>query len=158
MASRTLPSTPAYSYACSYAYSTVVAPASTPVSSPLPIQSEPTASTSTLETETTTTPPTPKSSAPTGNEPEPKLLSYFVRRTAGGELPVYVDVLHGGSKRLTLIRKVDGNLEISFQALRQDLSQYLVGVPNYIKPHARQVVVKGDYVRQTKEWLAAMGF
>ncbi|SCZ96064.1 BZ3500_MvSof-1268-A1-R1_Chr8-1g09980 [Microbotryum saponariae] len=151
MAGRTLPSTPAYSYA----YSTVVAPAPTPVSSPLPIHSEPTASTSTLETETTTTPPTPKkSSAPTGNEPEPRLLSYFVRRTAGGELPVYVDVLHGGSKRLTLIRKVDGNLE----ALRQDLSQYLVGVPNYIKPHARQVVVKGDYVRQTKEWLAAMGF
>ncbi|SCV67264.1 BQ2448_5910 [Microbotryum intermedium] len=144
LASRPLASTPSYSYA----YSTVVAPALTPVSSPLPIQSEPTQSTSSLETATK-----PKTT-PNRREPGPRMLPYFVRRTAGGELPVYVDVLHGGSKRLTLIRKIDGDLE----ALKRDLSQYLVGISNYVKPHARQVVVKGDYVRQTKEWLAAMGF
>lgn len=46
--------------------------------------------------------------------PPPKLLSYYVPRTAGGELPVYGDVK--GMRYETICRKVDGNVEVGSPA------------------------------------------
>lgn len=44
------------------------------------------------------------------------------------------------------------------QALQRDLASYLTDVPSHVKPAAGQVVLRGDWVRETKEWLAAKGF
>ncbi|GAA5873986.1 hypothetical protein JCM3774_004059 [Rhodotorula dairenensis] len=79
---------------------------------------------------------------------------YFVPRTAGGELPVYSDIRNGGSRVYTIVRKTRGNLA----ALQHDLASYLTDVPSHVKPAAGQVVLRGDWVRETKEWLAAKGF
>lgn len=49
--------------------------------------------------------------------PAPQLLSYFVARTASGELPVYSDVKSGGQRLNTLVRKVDGNIEVRLLSL-----------------------------------------
>jgi large subunit ribosomal protein L49 len=44
------------------------------------------------------------------------------------------------------------------QALQRDLASYLTDVPSHVKPAAGQIVLRGDWVRETKEWLAAKGF
>ncbi|GAA5892251.1 hypothetical protein JCM8208_001493 [Rhodotorula glutinis] len=98
--------------------------------------------------------PAPRSSAPApAQEAAPKKLAYFVPRTAHGELPVYTDYKNGGSRVLTIVRKAQGNVE----ALRADLAEYLTA-PSLVKAAQGQVVFAGDYVRETKEWLAARGF
>ena len=33
-----------------------------------------------------------------------------------------------------------------------------IGAPRHVKPAAGQIVLRGDWVRETKEWLAAKGF
>ncbi|BGP53279.1 hypothetical protein JCM8202_002604 [Rhodotorula sphaerocarpa] len=91
------------------------------------------------------------SSVPPASETAPP---YFVPRTAGGELPVYSDIRNGGSRVTTIVRKTRGDLA----ALQRDLATYLTDVPSYLKPSAGQIVLRGDWVRETKEWLAAKGF
>jgi len=44
------------------------------------------------------------------------------------------------------------------QDLRRDLGEYLQDVPSFTKVGSRQVVLKGDWVREVKEWLSARGF
>ncbi|KAI5292286.1 hypothetical protein KEM52_006470 [Ascosphaera acerosa] len=48
-------------------------------------------------------------------------LPYFVRRTAGNQLPVYTDTKAGGTLQQTKIQKIEGSLE----ALRDQLAQEL---------------------------------
>ncbi|TKA53289.1 hypothetical protein B0A53_04307 [Rhodotorula sp. CCFEE 5036] len=93
----------------------------------------------------------PLSATPPASETAPP---YFVPRTAGGELPVYTDIRNGGSRVYTIVRKTRGDLS----ALQRDLASYLTDVPSHVKPAAGQIVLRGDWVRETKEWLAAKGF
>ncbi|GAA6005487.1 hypothetical protein JCM10207_002998 [Rhodosporidiobolus poonsookiae] len=82
-------------------------------------------------------------------------LSYYVPRTRFGELPVYSEIKNGGTRFLTVVRKAEGDVE----ALRRDLSAFLShSVPLFVKPQTGQVVIRGEWVRETKEWLAAKGF
>ncbi|GAA5937740.1 hypothetical protein JCM3775_002117 [Rhodotorula graminis] len=101
--------------------------------------------------------PARRDASPSAPEPAheaaPPKLAYFVPRTAHGELPVYTDYKNGGSRVLTIVRKAQGNVE----ALRSDLAEYLTA-PSLTKPAQGQVVFVGDWVRETKEWLAARGF
>ncbi|GAA5850763.1 hypothetical protein JCM9279_003912 [Rhodotorula babjevae] len=98
--------------------------------------------------------PAPRSAAPApAQESVQDKLAYFVPRTAHGELPVYTDYKNGGSRVLTIVRKAQGDVE----ALRADLAEYLTA-PSLVKAAQGQVVFSGDYVRETKEWLAARGF
>ncbi|KAL8278037.1 hypothetical protein RQP46_009497 [Phenoliferia psychrophenolica] len=100
--------------------------------SPLPIPS------------TSTLPPTPALSTP----------AYSIKRTSSGFLPVYMDVKSGGQRLTTIVRKVDGDLN----ALRRDLTEAMPNIQVYTKPAARQVVLRGDWVQETKEWLGERGF
>ena len=72
----------------------------------------PLASTSTLPPSAPPTPATPPTDA-LSLEPdvEPRLLSYFIPRSAAGGLPVYSELKNGGQRVLTVVRKVDGNIE-----------------------------------------------
>ena len=97
---------------------------------------------------------------------------------------MYTDIRNGGSRVYTIVRKTRGDLSVrprsphwhlSFahhlsemdadflgrsdaQALQRDLASYLTDVPSHVQPSAGQIVLRGDWVRETKEWLAAKGF
>ncbi|GAA5971248.1 hypothetical protein JCM11641_008281 [Rhodosporidiobolus odoratus] len=118
---------------------------------------------SSVATQTSATPASPVDAAPV--EPQavasPSAPKYYVPRSRFGELPVYSDVKNAGTKYLTVIRRAEGDVE----ALRRDLSAFLSPSSSpsnatsfWTKPQARQVIIKGDWVRETKEWLAAKGF
>ncbi|BGP13069.1 hypothetical protein JCM10213_000927 [Rhodosporidiobolus nylandii] len=116
----------------------------------------PSSSPSTASPVASTSSATPEApvAAQDGQAAEPE-LAYYVPRSRFGELPVYSDIRNAGTKVLTIIRKAEGDVE----ALRRDLSSFLTpAAQTYIKPQGRQIVVKGDWVRETKEWLAAKGF
>jgi len=40
---------------------------------------------------------------------------YFVERTTNGMLPVYSDIRNGGTQVLTLVRKIQGDAEVSLR-------------------------------------------
>lgn len=120
-----------------------------------------------------TTEASPVASTSSLPEAVPKLLPYYIPRTASNGLPVYGEIKSGGQRFLTIVRKVDGNVEVRFspplplgraelmrgvQALKRDLQEHLPHVDAYVKVQARQVVLKGDWVKESKEWLAARGF
>jgi hypothetical protein len=143
---------------------------------------------------TSTLPAIPTPTTPSPTREEPRLLSYHVKRSPSDQLPVYADYKSGGQRVYTIVRKINGNLEVSplfllpllisspvvssllhcttrsmisstdtttnesKKALRKDLEELLPGVQSHVKPQARQVVLRGDVVRITKEWLGAKGF
>ncbi|ORY04815.1 hypothetical protein K493DRAFT_296788 [Basidiobolus meristosporus CBS 931.73] len=84
----------------------------------------------------------------------PADIKYFVKRTSGKSLPVYSDIKNGGTRFLTIVRRVEGDLD----KLRQDLST--VAPSEYITINRRtsQIVVKGNYVREVRKWLTEKGF
>ncbi|KTW27788.1 hypothetical protein T552_02228 [Pneumocystis carinii B80] len=84
------------------------------------------------------------------------LRAYFVRRTRFGSLPVYLDIKGGGTKYLTLIRKVEGNAYELCKKLEKDLklSQKELFVNNLTK----HVIIKGSRVNEVKRILIRDGF
>ncbi|GAA5923924.1 mitochondrial 54S ribosomal protein mL49 IMG2 [Sporobolomyces koalae] len=114
-----------------------------------------------LSTVSPSTPSEPSSPVASGSsvvggsvqgEPESK---YFVPRSQFGELPVYSDVRNSGTRVLTVVRKVHGDVS----ELHKDLSRFLhPSTQLYTKPQTQQVVIRGDWVREVKEWLASRGF
>ncbi|GAB5585220.1 54S ribosomal protein img2 [Umbelopsis nana] len=82
---------------------------------------------------------------------------YIITRTdASGSLPVYLDVKNGGTRSLTIIRRVQGDAEALRQevaALFPDTSKNFVTV----NPINNQVIIKGAYVNDIKQWLAQKG-
>ncbi|KAK4703287.1 large subunit ribosomal protein L49, partial [Phenoliferia sp. Uapishka_3] len=98
--------------------------------------------------------PTPSTSTLPPPEEQPTLLPYSLKRTPSGFLPVYVDVKSGGQRLSTIVRKIDGDVE----ALRRDLAEAMPSVQAYTKPAARQVILRGDWSKETKEWLGDRGF
>ncbi|GAA5964804.1 hypothetical protein JCM3765_002562 [Sporobolomyces pararoseus] len=118
------------------------------LSSSIPTPSSP----SSAEQQPPTTFTSGSAASTVGGEVESK---YFVPRSQFGELPVYSDVRNGGTRVLTIIRKVHGDVS----ELHKDLSEFLQSsTTSFVKPQSQQVVVKGDWVREVKEWLAHRGF
>lgn len=133
----------------------------------------------TLATEDPDSPPelpTPSTSSGGGTLLRPT-LAYFIPRLKSptGDLPVYSDIRNGGSTYLTIIRKVEGDLNVCIpccsvasccltlewfalpQALSKDLSDALQ-LPSVVKQGARQVVFRGDVRLPVKMWLEDRGF
>lgn len=67
------------------------------------------------------------SSNPAQQVPRPKLVQYpyYVPRNARGSLPVYSDIRNNGTRVLVLIRNVEGNVEVSAQAISFDIFLYI---------------------------------
>ncbi|GAA6011417.1 hypothetical protein JCM11491_002776 [Sporobolomyces phaffii] len=100
-------------------------------------------------------PPTPVASGSATVGAAEVESKYFVPRSQFGELPVYSDVRNGGTRVLTVIRKVHGDVS----GLHKDLSHFLhPSTTSYTKPQTQQIVIKGDWVREVKEWLSTRGF
>ncbi|XP_040009957.1 mitochondrial ribosomal protein L49, partial [Xiphias gladius] len=100
--------------------------------------------------------PTPSGWTPPADSPPP--LPYMIRRSRMHNIPVYTDLTHG-SRRTTLVRKVEGDI----WALEKDVKQYLEEVtgrelPTQVNEVTMTLKVKGHFDKELKEWLASKGF
>lgn len=100
--------------------------------------------------------PTPSGWIPPADSPPP--LPYMIRRSRLHNIPVYTD-LTSGSRKTTLVRKVEGNI----WALEKDVKQYLKEVtgkelPTQVNEVTMTLRVKGHFDKELKEWLAQKGF
>lgn len=79
--------------------------------------------------------------------------SYFVERSATGNLPVYSDFKRGG-KVVTEIRKIHGDPV----QLRNDLQARLTHIPKdsfRVMMQAKKIVIEGEVVKQVKNILSS---
>ncbi|GAA5847927.1 hypothetical protein JCM5353_004483 [Sporobolomyces roseus] len=121
-------------------------------SSPSSLSSIPPSASTSSATELPPTPIASGSATSNGGEIESK---FFVPRSQFGELPVYSDVRNGGTRTMTVVRKIHGDVN----ALHQELSAFLdPSTTSFTKPQTQQIVIKGDWVREVKEWLSNRGF
>ncbi|XP_070767003.1 large ribosomal subunit protein mL49 [Enoplosus armatus] len=100
--------------------------------------------------------PTPSGWNPPADSPPP--LPYMIRRSRMHNIPVYTDFTHG-SRRTTLVRKVEGDI----WALEKDVKQYLREVtgrelPTQVNEVTMTLKVKGYFDKELKEWLTSKGF
>ncbi|KAJ1956432.1 hypothetical protein DL89DRAFT_268978 [Linderina pennispora] len=87
---------------------------------------------------------------------EQKLVTYpyFINRTRFQTLPVYTDIRNAGTRTLTLVRRIDGDVE----ALRKDLAAALEDNTIEIRKVSRQIVIRGNRISEVREWLTKKGF
>lgn len=88
-----------------------------------------------------------------GNENTRPTGTYFVERSATGNLPVYSDTKGGGNKLVTEVRRVQGDV----LALRNDLQAALPYIPRdnwKVLLQSRKIIIKGDAVKQVKSVLS----
>ncbi|KAJ1948198.1 mitochondrial 54S ribosomal protein img2 [Linderina macrospora] len=87
---------------------------------------------------------------------EQKLVAYpyFINRTRFQTLPVYTDIRNAGTRTLTLVRRIDGDVE----ALRNDLAAALEDNTVEIRKVSRQIVIRGNRINEVREWLTKKGF
>ncbi|KAK2850958.1 hypothetical protein Q5P01_007234 [Channa striata] len=107
------------------------------------------------------TPPKHAGPTPSGWIPpadSPPTLPYMIRRSRMHNIPVYTDLTHG-SRKTTLVRKVEGDI----WALEKDVKQYLKEVtgkemPTKVNEVTMTLTVKGLFDKELKQWLASRGF
>ncbi|XP_005804926.2 39S ribosomal protein L49, mitochondrial [Xiphophorus maculatus] len=106
-------------------------------------------------------PPKHVGAAPSGWTPpaeSPPPLPYMIRRSRMHNIPVYSDLTHG-NRRMTLVRKVEGDI----WALEKDVREYLRQVtgkelPTQVNEVTMTLKVKGHFEQELKDWLASKGF
>lgn len=103
-----------------------------------------------------------KSSYPSGylpSKPEAADHPYFITRTRNHMLPIYLNLTFRGQRRISLIKKIDGDI----WQLNDELKQYLQNKYNKIiatRVHELlgTIEVKGDYVIDLRNWAYSKGF
>ncbi|TPX38163.1 hypothetical protein SmJEL517_g00150 [Synchytrium microbalum] len=81
-------------------------------------------------------------------------LPYLVKRTAIAKwLPVYKDIKNQ-TGIWTVIRRIEGDVN----ALANDLTSFIPSHRVHVKEVARHVRIKGDYIKEVKDWLTARQF
>jgi len=79
-------------------------------------------------------------------------LPFLVERTGTGQsLPVYLDYKGGGTKVITIVRKLRGDIH----DLKQDMEKV---VGKEVKIGVGKLEVEGNFRRVLKVWLASLGF
>ncbi|KAE8293041.1 39S ribosomal protein L49, mitochondrial [Larimichthys crocea] len=99
---------------------------------------------------------TPSGWSPPADSPPP--LPYVIRRSRMHNIPVYTD-LTNGSRKMTLIRKVEGDI----WALEKDVKEFLKEVtgkelPTQVNEVTMTLKVKGHFDGELKQWLTSKGF
>ncbi|PVU88319.1 hypothetical protein BB561_005911 [Smittium simulii] len=80
-------------------------------------------------------------------------LSYYVERSTFRSLPVYTEFRNNNTRKLTLIRKITGNID----QLKADLEP-IVGPDIKINKNTNTVIIKGIFLREVREFLTKKGF
>ncbi|PHH90240.1 hypothetical protein CDD83_4178 [Cordyceps sp. RAO-2017] len=93
---------------------------------------------------------------PTKTAEELARMPYVVRRTPSCQPPVYRDVRSGGTRKVVLIKKIEGDK----QQMVRDLVEHLKIDREKVRinPITEHVEVKGDLLRPVKQWLLGSGF
>ncbi|KAK0738011.1 mitochondrial large subunit ribosomal protein-domain-containing protein [Schizothecium vesticola] len=99
------------------------------------------------------TPPAPSTSRP--GPPDPR-LPYFVSRTPFKKLAVYALNKRGGSLKLTMVKKIEGDKAAFKSALMKELR--LEADQVRIKVPTGHIEVSGNYANEITSWLAKQGF
>ncbi|XP_031849251.1 mitochondrial ribosomal protein L49 [Nomia melanderi] len=84
---------------------------------------------------------------------------YYVQRTKNYMLPVYLEISFRGLRRITTIKKIQGDI----WTLEAELKQYLETATNKIigiriNELTGEIKLRGDYVSLVKEWMHSKGF
>ncbi|XP_043931767.1 39S ribosomal protein L49, mitochondrial [Protopterus annectens] len=85
-------------------------------------------------------------------------LPYQVRRSRMHNIPVYTDITHA-SRKITIIRKIEGDI----WALEKELEQYLKQITETVPPIqvnevSMSILIKGHFDKELKSWLLDKGF
>lgn len=86
-------------------------------------------------------------------------LPYFVARTKNHMQPVYLCTYFRGQRRLTKVRRVQGDIWQLERELHATIVQRLGGkeIVSRVNEMSGQIWFKGDYVNIVKEFLASKG-
>lgn len=105
---------------------------------------------------------TPKDKYPSGWVPpkeEAVNNPYFISRTKNGELPIYLEITHRGMRRVSKLKKIDGDLWLMNDDIREFLkSKHNRFVMTRVHEFAKFIEVKGDFVNDLKDWALSKGF
>ncbi|KAM3824720.1 large ribosomal subunit protein mL49 [Vipera latastei] len=89
----------------------------------------------------------------------PPDLPYFVRRSRMHNVPVYKDTSHHGTRKITVIRKIEGDI----WALENDVKSFLTELSGQtpatqVNENTCSIRVKGYFEEELKTWLMDRGF
>nr|XP_018899656.1 PREDICTED: probable 39S ribosomal protein L49, mitochondrial [Bemisia tabaci] len=107
--------------------------------------------------------PKPKDSYPSGWTPQtvdPEKCTWFVHRNKAHMMPVYLDISERGMRRLTKIKKVDGDIWAFYKELKPWLEMVNPGKILGIKVNEvqQEILIHGDHVNQCRRFLLDRGF
>ncbi|KAI4487131.1 hypothetical protein M0802_012005 [Mischocyttarus mexicanus] len=109
--------------------------------------------------------PKPKSTdenLPSGWKPptaKPNDYPYFIRRSKNHMLPVYLNRYFRGTRRVTVIRRIEGDiwkLEEELKQLIKETKKRTTG--SRINEMSGDIRFRGDFVSLVKQWLLDKGF
>ncbi|KAJ8684238.1 hypothetical protein QAD02_020030 [Eretmocerus hayati] len=93
---------------------------------------------------------------------EGKTHPYFVPRTKNHMLPVYLKIEQRGMKKITVVRKVQGNIWLMERELKKHLEDLSTKYHKYISSQVNevsgQIRFRGDQYEGIKLWLLQKGF
>ena len=111
-------------------------------------------------------PPSLAEQTPTASDAVPYKLPYLITRTPSSQIPVYEHTKGGGTKHITVLRKLSGDLEALQHHLQDALGlskgfidakgrkkQYVV-----VNQTTKQVVIRGWRGAEVKRWCELAGF
>ena len=105
--------------------------------------------------------PTPKSEYPSTWQPQSedaKNFPYFVARSRNHMMPVYLKVYGRGSKRITSVKRIQGDIWLLEQELRKFLqSEQIRPIRSQVNELSGAIYFHGDYVNAIKYWLTKRG-
>lgn len=86
-------------------------------------------------------------------------LPYFIQRTKNLELPIYLHLTYRGTRKISMIRKIDGDIWLMNDEIKAFLkkknNRY---VETRVHESARFIETKGDFVNDLREWALSKGF
>ena len=104
---------------------------------------------------------TPKDEYPTTWQP-PKGTSndcpYFVRRTKNHMVPVYMERTFRGQRRVTVIRKIQGDIWTLEKEVQKLVLQKTKRYSSRVNEMSGQLEVHGDHVLEIRNYLMEKGF
>ncbi|CAO3608826.1 unnamed protein product [Mucor fragilis] len=80
--------------------------------------------------------------------------AYSVARTTNKGLPVYSEYKNGGTRLLTVVRRIEGDAQALIKDINTDFPEAVVS----LNAKTQHVVIKGHHVNEIKEWLISKGF
>jgi translation initiation factor 1 (eIF-1/SUI1) len=79
-------------------------------------------------------------------------LPFFIERSKSGNLPVYREYRHGRSKKMTVIRKIVGDVEELMAELKKICSN------EDVEAKVGKIIIRGLHKRVVLDYLARLGF